>query len=101
MIRTRSSSSSLSHPSKLFGHNTTTSQTTLATAQLSCHPTEGKSEAKFRVLRQQIPVLTDELFYNLFCSYQESVVEVVNYKTDARHCLEIKEAAAWILSGIQ
>ena len=69
--------------------------------QLSGHPTIGKPESDFRLLRKKIPLLTKEVFYELFHSYQESSIEVVNPKNDARHYLDLKEAAAWILAGVK
>ena len=69
--------------------------------QLSGHPTAGKTEAEFGVLHQKIPIRREDLFYELFHSYQESSVEVVNHKTDSRYYLDLKEAAASFLAGIQ
>ena len=67
---------------------------------LSGCPTPGKSEAEFRLLRKQIPMLTEEQFHNLFPNYQASSIEVVNPTTDARRYVELREVAAWILSGV-
>ena len=69
--------------------------------QLSGHPTSGKSESEFHLLRKKTPVLTGETFHSLFPNCQASTMEVVNPKIEARHYVELKEAAATILSAIQ
>ena len=60
--------------------------------QLSGHPTSGKTQSEFRGLRKKIPGLTEDLFYELF---------VFNHKTGARHYLDLKEAATWVLTCTQ
>ena len=42
------------------------------------YPTSGKPESEFRELRKKIPLLTEDVFYELFHSYQASTIEVVN-----------------------
>ena len=52
--------------------------------QLEGHPTNGKSESGLKLARKQVPGLTT----------------VVNRKTHARHYVDLKEAATWILNGV-
>ena len=52
-------------------------------------------------MRKKIPVLTEEVFYELFGSYSASTIEVLNHKTGARRYFELKDAAAWILTCTQ
>ena len=41
------------------------------------------------MLRRTIPLLTEEVFQDLFPSCQASTIEVVNHKTDTRHYVEL------------
>ena len=69
--------------------------------QLKGHPTSGEPEADLKLLRKQVPVLTEEQLYKIFPNHEQSTITVVNPKTHTRHYVDLKKAATWILNAVQ
>ena len=56
--------------------------------ELEGHPTHGKPNSDFKLLRKQVPVLTEEQFNKIYPSREHSTITVVNRKAHAWHYVD-------------